>query len=242
MCQYNFEQNGFCDVSFKLPKGSLIAVGAYNFNAPKFTLAVTGGTGAYRGVGGTVQVSAKGVSTQSQPVVRAAPMLQSLSLSFDMRGYATRGSRPRTLTIYSKPLGQAYAPNSDDEARGDVNNPFGKIDASAAALNGSPTDGPYAGDQALFAFNTYMDPKFGKKVGSSVYTCQYYFNRNGFCDASFQLPGGTLIGAGTLNFASPSFEFAITGGYGKYTGTTGDVVVSPLGSNTQRLVLTIEPS
>jgi hypothetical protein len=55
-CQYNFNKNVFCDAAFKLRNGgTLIASGAFNFNTSKFTLAVTGGSGAYADRAGIVQ-------------------------------------------------------------------------------------------------------------------------------------------------------------------------------------------
>jgi hypothetical protein len=47
-CQYDFDQDAFCDAAFHLTKqGTLIAGGTFNFNADGFTLVVTGGLGAY---------------------------------------------------------------------------------------------------------------------------------------------------------------------------------------------------
>ncbi len=55
-CQYNFSKNAFCDASFQLKNGgTLIAEGAFNFNAGKFTLAVTGGYGSYANTTGVMQ-------------------------------------------------------------------------------------------------------------------------------------------------------------------------------------------
>lgn len=56
--------------------GSLIAKGAFNFSSTTFALAIVGGTSAYRGMSGAVQISALGTGTQAQPVYRAVPMLQ----------------------------------------------------------------------------------------------------------------------------------------------------------------------
>jgi hypothetical protein len=55
-CQYNFNKNVFCDAAFKLKNGgTLIASGGFNFNTSKFTLAVTGGYGAFADRSGIVQ-------------------------------------------------------------------------------------------------------------------------------------------------------------------------------------------
>jgi hypothetical protein len=56
VCYYNFGKNAYCDASFHLANGgTLMASGAFNFNAPKFTLAVTGGYGPYVGKAGVVE-------------------------------------------------------------------------------------------------------------------------------------------------------------------------------------------
>ena len=57
-----------------------------------------------------------------------------------------------------------------------------------------------------------------------------YFFKNAFCDATFQLRSGTLIGAGALNFSSQTFAMSITGGTGAYSGLSGDVELTPHGA------------
>ena len=67
----------------------------------------------------------------------------------------------------------------------------------------------------------------------------YTFDKNAFCDASFQLGAGTLIAAGRLNFDDQKFAFAVTGGYGKYGHRRGDVAVTPSGEHAQRLAFVL---
>jgi hypothetical protein len=56
MCYYNFGKNAYCDASFHLSNGAtLMASGAFNFNAPKFTLAITGGYGPNAARSGVVE-------------------------------------------------------------------------------------------------------------------------------------------------------------------------------------------
>jgi hypothetical protein len=56
LCYYNFGKNAYCDASFHLANGAtLMASGAFNFDAPKFTLAVTGGYGSFAGRTGVVE-------------------------------------------------------------------------------------------------------------------------------------------------------------------------------------------
>jgi type II secretory pathway pseudopilin PulG len=55
-CQYNFAKNAFCDAIFRMTGGdSVIAAGQFNFNATKFTLAVTGGSGRYSNKRGVLE-------------------------------------------------------------------------------------------------------------------------------------------------------------------------------------------
>jgi len=56
-CQYNFNKHAFCDGTYQLSGGTLIAAGGLDFNAPSFTLAITGGTGKYRGRTGDLESS-----------------------------------------------------------------------------------------------------------------------------------------------------------------------------------------
>ena len=54
-CQYNLNKNAFCDASFQLAAGgTLMASGAFNFTASKFSLAVVGGYGGSAGKRGSV--------------------------------------------------------------------------------------------------------------------------------------------------------------------------------------------
>ncbi len=49
-CQYTFAKDAFCDATFRLSGGTLLAEGQLDFNATAFGLAVIGGTGAYQHV------------------------------------------------------------------------------------------------------------------------------------------------------------------------------------------------
>jgi hypothetical protein len=144
---------------------------------------------------------------------------------------------PPALTLYSSPTHEAFVANADDEVRGDVSNPFGThISREASGLaNLDEKQGPFPGDEALFTFDVFATGKLQASVGNAVFTCQYYFDKNAFCDVSFQLKGGSLIAAGAFNFNAKTFALAITGGYGSYSGASGDVEASPSGKLAQRL-------
>ena len=70
---------------------------------------------------------------------------------------AEAAASSRGLTVYSAPTQQAFIDDNDDEARGDINNPFGTHNDRAAAISNEHSNGPFAGDQAMFAFNLYTD-------------------------------------------------------------------------------------
>jgi hypothetical protein len=232
ICWYSFNENGFCDASFKLADGSLIGKGTFNFNSPAAAFSIIGGFQKYRSARGLVQVAALGAATQVQPVYRPAPILQKQRLEF--RIVPPAASDPKRLAAYSDPTHQAYVANADDETRGAVSNPFG-VHLSRAAAGLTATKGPYAGDETMFSFVVYSDPGLRSKVGASVYTCQYAFEQDAFCDVTFQLAKGTLTAAGIVNFNAKRFTLAVTGGYGAYSGMTGQVAATPIGKYAQKL-------
>lgn len=58
LCQYSFAKIGVCDASYVLNGGTLVGNGPIDFNAKSWSLAITGGTGKYRGRTGDVAASA----------------------------------------------------------------------------------------------------------------------------------------------------------------------------------------
>ena len=143
-----------------------------------------------------------------------------------------------TISQYSLPTHENFVDNNDDEARGDVNNPFGYHHTQAAA-NKESAKGPFPGDEALFSFNLYGQPTLNAQSGGAIYTCQYAFAKNAFCDATFKLKNGTLIAAGAFNFNSPNFAMTVTDGTGAYNGLSGDVQLTPQGAHAQHLVFQV---
>ena len=232
ICQYNFNTGSFCDASFELSGGSLTGKGPYNFSSSTFTLAILGGTNDYRNLTGEMHLDALGIDTQPQPAVRAVPMIQQLHLTANLTTPASKV--PSELTEYSTPTHENFVDNNDDEARGDVNNPWGAHNTLGAAYK-EYGRGPFPGDEAIFTFNTYTSSDLKGKAGSALYTCQYYFYKNGFCDAYFQLSGGTLTAAGVLNFNAQTVTLTVTGGTGIYSGKAGELNATPHGKGAQRL-------
>jgi hypothetical protein len=82
ICQYNFGHDAICDASFRLERGVLVGKGSLDYDAKRYTLAILGGTSAYRTMRGVVQAATLGVATQTPPVRSVVPMLQQQRLVF----------------------------------------------------------------------------------------------------------------------------------------------------------------
>jgi len=140
----------------------------------------------------------------------------------------------KQITLYSSPTQSQFINQADGRARGEGNNPFGNYSGSSVT---PPTNekifGPFPTDWGEYAFQLYTSASRKTSAGSAIFVCQYNFNQDSFCDASFQLDGGSLIGAGAANFNSSTFTLAIIGGTYKYRSMEGAVEVSAGGVATQ---------
>jgi len=220
LCNYNFKHHGFCDGIYRLDAGSLLVKGALNFDAKTFSLVVTGGTGKYRSLTGNL------TSTPS------AKLSQRVAFVLD----PIPAQQARTLTFASVPTSEQFLNHADDRQRGYGNNPFGGF-LQAKATTSEKNNGPFPGDQALFEFNIYSGKDLNRLAGSAVFTCNYGFNRIGFCDALYQLSGGTLVAEGALDFNAKTFSLVVTGGTGKYQLAAGQVAASPSTKGSQRIAI-----
>ena len=171
----------------------------------------------------------------------------------------TTGSGTHHITQYAYPVNQQYLDHNDDEARGDENNPFGPrlypqckglvhsqeatcaaaITHAASVTIEEHNNGPFPGDQSVFSFKTYATAKRTHQTGTAVLICQYDFDRIGYCDVAYKLKGGTLFGAGALNFDGKQFTFAISEGSGEYQGMSGDVEGTQASNNVVQLAFTL---
>lgn len=139
---------------------------------------------------------------------------------------AEAATSQKTLTLYAVASKYQFIDHADDRARGLVKNPFNadikQLDPKAREYEKGK--GPYPGDDALFTFKLYSDASLKKRVGSAVYECVYNFNKHAMCNADFDLSNGSsLFAAGPIDFNSPDFALAVTGGTGKYLGAHGQV-------------------
>ncbi len=150
------------------------------------------------------------------------------------RGAVATAAVPRELTIYSVATQEQFLNMSDDRARGKGNTPFGSFKDTTTPTHETGV-GPFPGDISLFEFALYSSADLKQNVGSGVFTCQYNFNQNAFCDVTYQLSGGTLLCAGSFNFNAKSFTLVVKGGTGAYRGVKGNIAALPAVNHTQRL-------
>lgn len=155
-------------------------------------------------------------------------------------GSARASSDSRTLTLFSAGSAEQFLDHSDDRARGEGNNPFGAFaDTPAVAEPGS--NGPFAGDQAIYQLKLYRNAGLTQKVGTAVFSCLYNFNHNAYCDVVFDVSGsGSLIAAGDFSFDATHFNLAITGGLRKFKGESGSVTGTQAAHHAQRLVFSLK--
>jgi hypothetical protein len=130
---------------------------------------------------------------------------------------------PQRVNLYSITTEEQFLNHADDRQRGFGDNPFGNYKAPTATTKENNA-GPFPGDVALFQFRLYSTGDRKKAVGSAFFSCTYSFNRQGYCDAAWQLKDGMVIGSGPVDFDAKNFTLVIAGGTGKYRGITGDVV------------------
>ena len=173
---------------------------------------------------------------------RTVSLLALLVLTASVLGAALVGvtsahaeTSSKTFVLYATAEQEQYVNNSDSLQRGEGNNPFGNYKDLEPLANKS-ANGPFPGDEALFSFNLYTGPSLKTRAGTALFTCQYNFNKNAFCDASFQMTkGGTLIASGAFNFTASKFALAITGGYGAYPAEKGSMTDVPSANHAQKL-------
>jgi hypothetical protein len=143
-------------------------------------------------------------------------------------------SAPRQFQIYSVTTAEQFLNHADDRARGFGDNPFGNFKAPTATTK-ERRGGPFPGDQAVFAFALYPTPKHANPKGSAIFTCFYNFKQHGYCDAIYELKGGSILASGGVDFTSKDYSLIATGGTGAYRGVSGTVESKTVGYALTRL-------
>ena len=139
---------------------------------------------------------------------------------------ASRKAAAQKVTLYILPKAEQFLNYSDARQRGYGSNPFGNFkDTSATAKNARKP--PQPGDMEYLQFNVYKDPSLRQGAGVAHITCQFSTTTNAFCDATYELDNGTLVGSGMVDFATSSFQLAVVGGTGRYRDGRGVLQSTP---------------
>ena len=86
----------------------------------------------------------------------------------------------------------------------------------------------------------HADASLKTIAGSATLTCYYYFGKNAFCDATYQLRSGTLIGGNAIAFSATHFRGCDHGRHEQVPHGDRDAEASPSGKQAQRLDFAIE--
>jgi hypothetical protein len=195
---------------------------------------------------GRQRVTARSVAGRALVLAAAACACTALLLGVARSSTAAGDAHATTrVVLYMAPVRAMFVNNDDDEARGDINNPFGTREGAGPGKSededeDEATGGPFPGDSALYSFAVYTNRGMTAKTGSAVFTCRYAFDKDAFCNASFHLKGSLLFGAGPLDFGASRFTLAVTGGSGTYAGASGEVRAAPSGKHGQRLTFVLD--
>lgn len=173
--------------------------------------------------------------SRAAPSVLAASAAVAFLAPVASSGSAGAAQDLQRLTVYSVVTTAQFIDTKDDRRRGYGNNPFGNFNDLTPTTKQKNTR-TLPGDFVLLKFNVSTNPTLKKRVGSAILTCTFSFNNHAFCSATYELDGGILTGAGSIDFSSSSFTIAITGGSGKYAGLRGDMQSTPAPRRAQRLV------
>jgi len=145
------------------------------------------------------------------------------------------------LTVYAVPATVQFMNHADDRLRGMSTNPF-NLKAEAVIIDAGGKEkgnGPFPGDDVLYAFKLYSDAKRSKPVGTAMFTCYYEFKKRATCDSYFDLANGLVLASGQVPFGATHFTLAVTGGTKAYFGALGQVDSVPAAGNAQRFDLRV---
>jgi hypothetical protein len=145
------------------------------------------------------------------------------------------------LTVYAVPATVQFMNHADDRLRGMSTNPFNqKAEAVIIDANGKEKgNGPFPGDDLLYAFKLFADTKRTKPIGTAMFTCYYQFAKRATCDSYFDLAKGVLLASGQVPFGAKHFALGVTGGTRAYFGALGQVDSVPAAGNAQRFDLKV---
>jgi hypothetical protein len=148
------------------------------------------------------------------------------------------------LTVYAVPATVQFMNHADDRLRGMSTNPF-KLKAEAVIINANGKEkgnGPFPGDDILYAFKLFADAKRTQPTGTAIFTCYYGFGKRATCDSYFDLAKGLLLASGQVRFGQSHFTLGVTGGTHAYLGALGQLNSVPAAKNAQRFDLQVKDS
>ena len=162
-----------------------------------------------------------------------------LVLAFAVSAASGATQASQRLTVYAVPTTVQFMNHADDRLRGMSANPF-NLKAQALIFNDNgkeKVDGPFPGDDILYAFKLFSDAARTKPAGSAIFTCYYSFGKRATCDSYFDLASGLLLASGQVPFDASHFALGVTGGTRAYFGALGQVNSAPAAGNAQRFNL-----
>ena len=139
------------------------------------------------------------------------------------------------FVLYSRVQDEQFVKNTDGRARGLPRHSFEAFNTRLPVMSDTG-GGPLAGDEEVFRFALYSNQELDSKNGSETVTCFFEQARKAFCGASIQMRNGDDIAAsGMLIRKSMKFNFAVTGGTGRYGGDEGALEEIPISHHALRL-------
>ena len=164
-----------------------------------------------------------------------------LLLAAALPATASAASASKKLTVYAVPATVQFMNHADDRLRGMSTNPFNfKAEAVILGAKGKEKgNGPFPGDDILYAFKLFSDAKRTKPSGTAMFTCYYEFKKRATCDSYFDLANGLVLASGQVPFGATHFTLAVTGGTKAYFGALGQVDSVPAAGNAQRFDLRV---
>ena len=148
---------------------------------------------------------------------------------------------PQKLTVFAVPSTVQFMNHADDRLRGMSANPF-NLKAQAIIFNDNGKEkgnGPFPGDDILYAFKLYADAERTHPTGTAIFTCYYGFGKRATCDSYFDLAQGLLLASGQVPFGKTHFTLGVTGGTNTYVGALGELKAVPAARNAQRFDLQV---
>jgi hypothetical protein len=149
--------------------------------------------------------------------------------------------KSKKLTVFAVPATVQFMNHADDRLRGMSTNPFNlKAEAVIIDANGKEKgNGPFPGDDILYAFKLYADAARKKPLGTAMFTCYYGFEKRATCESYFDLAKGLLLASGQVPFGAGRFTLGVTGGTRGYFGALGQLDARPAAGNAQRFDLRV---